>query len=180
MAELTQNRRHTLYDRRHTAMVEPLGRTSPSIAGASIYFRRISWPAVWGGAFIAMGIQLMLGLVAPRASLLGGQIPLVGISLRTGLWYLIYTLLAFYIGGWAASALAASNLTDIERRLHGLVMWAVANLFVFLILGMTPVSGSLPSGWALSSGGWMFGGMLIGLLAALFGAKTVGNPESLE
>jgi len=170
-------------ERRQTQTVRP-----SSAGSGSYYIRRgLSWSGIWAGAFAAMALQLTCGLLGVWANssaiVLGGQVPIAGIPAGVGVWYLIYTIAALFVGGLVASQQSSGAGS---RMLHALGAWAVASVvgfYTFAILGNRMTVGlSAPGGGLLGAGqvngislvspGWFFGGLVIGLAAALLGAVT--------
>lgn len=100
--------------------------------------RRVSWGAIFGGAVVALVVQLALNLLGLAIGL--GAIdpatetnPLSGLGLGAGIWLALSTVVALFIGGWAAGRLAG-----LPRRkdglLHGVIAWAVVTLFTFYMV----------------------------------------------
>jgi len=101
--------------------------------------RRISWGAVIGGVVLALVVQLLLGMLGLGIGLstvdpsTGDTPSAQAFGIGAGIWWIVSTLLALFIGGWVAA-----HLAGIPRRtegiLHGLLAWAVATLLtVYLI-----------------------------------------------
>jgi hypothetical protein len=158
--------------------------TRPSIQGVEAIFgrRAFAWGGVWAGAFAAMALQLMCGLLADaNAFLLGGQIPVTGISPAAAIWYLVYTFAAMFVAGSIAGQTGGG---PGNRALHAFVTWALASVLGFFTLVVTsgqlnigPVMAVVPeaglAGLAMVSRGWMFIGLFLGLIGALAGARWV-------
>ena len=124
--------------------VEPARRRPPAA------IKRVSWGAILAGAFIALVVQLGLGLLGLAIGL--GAIdpateanPLSGIGVGTGIWLAISTLLALFTGGYVAARMAG-----LPRRpdgiLHGLVTWSLVTFLSFYL--MTTAVGRVISGAA--------------------------------
>src|SRR3954451_21808678 len=108
---------------------------------------RISWGAVFGGAFAALGIWLLLyafGLAIGLSSVDPNDPGSVkGSGIFTGVWSGVAPLIALFIGG-----LVAGHLAGIFSRgygaLHGLVMWglvAVSGAFMVVAIISSVVAG---------------------------------------
>ena len=127
--------------------VEPIDERQRGVASA---IKRVSWGAILAGAFIALVIQLALGLLGLAIGL--GAIdpateanPLSGIGTGAGIWLAISTLIALFTGGFVAARMAG-----LPRRpdgiLHGLVAWSLVTFFSFYL--MTTAVGRVISGAA--------------------------------
>ncbi len=106
--------------------------------------RRVSWGAIFGGAFIALGVILLLGAfgAAIDATFSGGMATSPGLlwsldmGIGTGIWWIISAIIAFFVGG-----VIAGRLAGLRRRwegpLHGLVVWALGTIAaIALTVGM--------------------------------------------
>jgi len=92
---------------------------------------RLSWGAVFAGAFVAIGLWLLLytlglgiGLVAIDPD---NPSSLKGAGIGTGIWSLIAPLIALFLGGLVAGRVAGI----IDRgagAIHGAVLWSLALL----------------------------------------------------
>lgn len=100
--------------------------------------RRVSWGAIFGGAVLALMVQLALNMLGLAIGL--GAVdpatdanPLAGIGWAAGIWLVVSTLIALFTGGWAAGRLAGMS----ERKdgvLHGLLSWSLVALFSFWLV----------------------------------------------
>jgi hypothetical protein len=131
-----------------TASVAPLA--TPVISEAPSNLR---WGAIVGGTVAALGVAsllyslgLALGLSAIDPQDPGSLRPS---GIFTGVWALVVSLVALFVGGYVA-ARGASALTRMAGALHGLVVW-----------GLTVVAGM-----------WLIGTVASGLVS---GAVTVSR-----
>jgi|GEM_PF-939097 len=106
----------------------------------------ISWPAVIGGALVAITVGAMLNLfgVALGAAALNpfdlSRGEAEGFTAGMGVWVAIANAIALFVGGFVASR--AAKYTDHHRgALQGLSVWAVAFLIAILIAGSTAAGG---------------------------------------
>jgi len=101
-------------------------------------FSRINWGAIFGGTFIAMFFQLLLGLLGLAIGLTvlrpGQAISPEGVGFGTGIWLVLITLISVFIGTFAAGRFAG-----IQSRYDGL-MHGVATLAFLSILSIFMVS----------------------------------------
>jgi hypothetical protein len=121
--------------------------------GATSTFH-ISWGAIFGGTFVALGLWILLhalgmaaGLTAINPNDTGS---LRGIGIGAGIWSIVAPLIALFVGGLTCARLAG----PIDRgtgALHGAVLW-----------GMTTVMGVVLIATAL--------GVVVGA-----GARAVGS-----
>jgi len=120
---------------------------------------RISWGAVFGGAFSALGLWLLLyafgmavGLTSVDPNNPGS---LRGSGIFTGIWSAISPLIALFVGGLVAGRLAGVFARGFGA-LHGLVMWglvSVAGAFMVAALISTAVTGAAALGKSVVKGG---------------------------
>jgi hypothetical protein len=121
----------------------------PTVDGTEMARPRVSWSAIFAGAFVVIAVELLLGVLGVGVGLglvqPGGTPTASNLSLGAGLWWLISTIIAFIFGSYVAARLAG-----VARRydgvLHGLVIWGVAVLVTFYLLTSafsTAVSGTL-------------------------------------
>jgi len=107
--------------------------------GAIGALRRISWGAVIGGVVLALVVQLLLGMLGLGIGLstvdpgTGDTPSAQAFGIGAGIWWIVSSLLALFIGGWVAAHLAGiPQRTD--GLLHGLLAWAVATLFTIYLI----------------------------------------------
>lgn len=107
--------------------------------------RQISWPAIFAGALVAVGIQLLLallgigigaGAIDPKEE----QNPMAGVGTGALIWWIASFLLALFFGGWVAGRLTGTR-NKFNDSVHGVLTWVV---FVLLNLWLlTSAAGSL-------------------------------------
>jgi hypothetical protein len=98
----------------------------------------LRWGSIVGGTVAALGIAVLLyslGL-ALGLSAIDPQDPgsLRPSSIFTGIWALVVSLVALFVGGYVA-ARGASALTRMAGGLHGLVMWGLTVVAGMWLLG---------------------------------------------
>jgi hypothetical protein len=97
---------------------------------------RVSWPAIFAGAAVALAIYLV-------TMLLGASI---GLSVReeasgetmgwfTVVWLVFWSLVALFTGGWIATQVTAGE-NQVEAIVHGLLTWCVTLALMLLMAGM--------------------------------------------
>lgn len=92
---------------------------------------RLSWGAIFAGAFAALGVGILLfalgfalGLTSINPS---DPSSLRGSGIFTGVWSLVTAFIALFIGGLVASR-GSGVMTKAGGTIHGLVMWAVTTV----------------------------------------------------
>ncbi|SAK83836.1 hypothetical protein AWB77_04331 [Caballeronia fortuita] len=96
---------------------------------------RLSWGSIIAGVILSMIVYLIMSVLgtAIGASLLSPMTkpdPLHGFGFGSGVWVIVTTVLAVFVGSYYAGRCA-----PVLGWLHGLLSWAVMTLFV--VYGMT-------------------------------------------
>ncbi|MDC0713702.1 hypothetical protein POL68_34870 [Stigmatella sp. ncwal1] len=100
---------------------------------------RLSWGAILGGTFVALGVWILLyalGLALGLSSVDPtdpGSARSAGIG--TGIWSLIAPLIALFVGGMVA-ARTAGIVDKMGGALHGAVLWGLTMLAGIVMMGM--------------------------------------------
>ncbi len=103
-----------------------------------IGWRRTSWGAIFAGAFVTMAIFLTLqilgaGIGASALDLTGARTTSArSLGIGAAIWWFITGLIALFIGGWVAGRLSW-RLDKLERALHGLTVWSLFYVAMFLL-----------------------------------------------
>lgn len=111
--------------------------------------RRISWAAIFGGAIVALAVQIVLSLLglgiglstvnpATEARPFGA-----GLGVGAVIWWTLSSLIAMFVGGWVAGRLAGNRMR-FDRMLHGLLAWSLVTLATVYLL--TTAIGGIVSG----------------------------------
>lgn len=122
--------------------------TSPGIVRSrsnDFNVKKISWPAIFAGALIALGIQILLSLLGMGIGMssvdpMKEQNPMAGLGTGTLIWWIITFLLALFAGGWVAGRLSGTA-HRFESILHGILTWVIFVLFNIYLL--TSAAGSI-------------------------------------
>ena len=100
---------------------------------------KLSWGAIFGGTFVALGVWVLLyslGLALGLSSVDPadpGSAKAAGIG--TGIWSLIAPLIALFAGGLVASR-TAGVVDKMGGALHGAVLWGLTTLAGVIVMGM--------------------------------------------
>jgi len=157
----------------------------------------ISWGAIFGGAFAALGLWLLeyaFGLAVGLSAIdRSGAHGLRGLGIFSGIWGLLSPLIALFVGSFVAARVSGVASRGAGAA-HGLVMWGLTTVggayVTLMVLGRLIAGAVVASAAAAQSGGpavgvtvtggnpfWgVFGALLLGLIAALFGG-VLGVPE---
>jgi hypothetical protein len=101
--------------------------------------KRISWGAIFAGVIIAMAVQFLLSLLGTGIGMstvdpAPGDTPSAGaFGLGAGIWWTVSSLIALFIGGWAAGHLAGNPLKK-DGALHGFLTWALSTLVILYLI----------------------------------------------
>lgn len=93
--------------------------------------RRVSWGAIFAGTVVALGIYALFGLLGLALGF--GAIdpqepnPVSGIGTGTIIWWIVTSIVALAIGGWAGGRLAGIP-RSLTGMLHGFAIWALVAL----------------------------------------------------
>lgn len=113
---------------------------------------RINWGAIIGGTIIAMFSQLLLGLLGVAIGVtaidLGTAVPVYGLSIGTGIWLVLITIISAFIGAFAAGRFAGV-VSRYDGLLHGvatLALLTVISLFMISAGASNVISGAFSYG----------------------------------
>jgi MFS family permease len=124
--------------------------------------KRISWPAVFGGAMVALGTMILFLLFGLAIAFMIGRPG--GVGAWSVIWYLVTAIVSLYLGGWVASRLSGYSDRD-AAQLHGLVTWGLTTLATALFL---------------TSSAWNILSTSAGLLAAAVTRTPQGQAAAAE
>lgn len=125
-----------------------------AIEGGSKLSSRISWGAVFAGAFIAVVIGMLInllgvGLGGVTIDTSGGSTPSAeAFTAGAAIWLIAATIIALGIGGFIAGRLSGAANSE-DGLCHGLTVWAVTVLMgvlVALSVALAGVAGSAIGG----------------------------------
>ncbi len=113
--------------------------------------RSVSWGAVIAGMVIAVVVQLVLGLLGTGVGLSTvnpmsfGTPDASSLGIGAGVWWVVSSIVALFVGGWVAGHLSAS-VESTAALLHGLLTWGLATLVTVYLLAS--IVGSVVRGGA--------------------------------
>lgn len=117
---------------------------------------RVSWPAIFAGAMVALSIYFLLTLLGVALGIeAAARETDYSISTGSAIYALIVTLLAFFFGGWTTSRLAVGE-SKVEAVLFAVILWGL--MFLGLI-------------WLVSSGMKAGFGGLVGTATGLYAVE---------
>jgi hypothetical protein len=125
--------------------------------GGAPGWRRTSWAAIFAGALVTLAVFLTLqilgaGIGASALDLTGSRITSArSFGIGAAIWWFITGLIALFIGGWVAGRLSW-RLDRLERALHGLTVWSLFYVAMFL-LTLTALGTLVGGGISLLSSG---------------------------
>ena len=126
----------TTYDARATGAAPE---TTTVLGDGHHIHKRIAWGALFGGVIIAVAVQLLLSLLGAGIGLgtvnvNAGTTPSAsGLGIGAGLWWIISSCVALFVGGYASAWMAGIS-TRFDGILHGLVTWGMATLLTIYLL----------------------------------------------
>jgi hypothetical protein len=144
------------------------------------------WGAIWAGVFSFTAIWSVFGLLGAAIFSTAGNTanPSTGIGWGMGIWSIILTMIAMYVGGRVTGHLAEVS-TRNEGVLCGMTMFGLAvisALVVVVLSGVAAGNGAASAPYMLtvfSSIGWFgFVALLLGWLCAMGGASSAARVES--
>jgi hypothetical protein len=113
------------------------------VSGGTVFQGRAGWRPSWGaifaGAFITLAVFLTLqllgaGIGASSLDLTGNRVTSArSLGIGAAIWWFIMGLIALFIGGWVAGRLGW-RANKIDRALHGLTVWSIFYVAVFLLV----------------------------------------------
>lgn len=145
-------------------------------AGPSVDRYGTPWGAVWAGAFSAAAIWAVFGQLGVAIFRSTGGLNTAGVSWGMGVWSIILTGIALFVGGRVTARLGDMK-TSRDAIMAGQTMFGLVAVGVVLVLGLMGAGANAagPSyvGYAIRSVGW-FGwlAVLCGWVGAMAGAAA--------
>ncbi|MFB1483326.1 hypothetical protein [Corallococcus sp. RDP092CA] len=108
----------------------------PAVPGSAY---KLSWGAIFGGTFVALGVWILLytlGLALGLSSVNPANAASAkSAGIFTGIWSVIVPLVALFVGGMVA-ARSAGIVDKGGGALHGAVLWGLTTLVGVMVVGM--------------------------------------------
>lgn len=153
------------------------GVANPAALSASVR-PTASWQAIFAGGAITLGIEALLVVLGTAVAVTVGGAQAPGAAgLGLGIWWIIATIIALFVGGYAAARLA-NVPARWDGMLHGLAVWGLAVLVgVWMIMAV--------AGTVITGAGTVLGGTISGLGKALgaavpSAAHVVGGTNQIQ
>jgi hypothetical protein len=130
--------------------------TTMMYAGGPHIHRRISWAAIFGGVIFVMALQLLLsmlgvGIGLGTVNVNAGTTPHASSpGIGAGIWWVISSCLALFIGGYITAWLAGIEIR-FDGLLHGLLIWAMTTVFTIYLL-TSAIGGIIGGGFSALGG----------------------------
>ncbi|HNR50496.1 MAG: hypothetical protein GXY28_03170 [Bacteriovoracaceae bacterium] len=101
----------------------------------------VKWSAIFAGTVITLVVMLtliMLGLAVGFATINPAteENPFGGLGIGTAVWWVISSIIAYFLGGWVSSRVAGLQRV-FDGALHGLVTWGLVTLLTMFMLTST-------------------------------------------
>ncbi len=158
-----------------------------SYARESAFVSHPNWGAIWAGMFSFLAIWAVFGTLGfsifASSATPSAAHPITGMSVGMGVWAVILTIIAMFVGGRVTGQL--SGITNARHgMMQGMIMFGLSVAAVLLILtigGNAVYTTEVPAGAAhssylltiLSDLGWTtFAALFLGWLAAMGGASS--------
>jgi hypothetical protein len=114
----------------------PESSSSHPFAAATV-IPRVSWAAIFAGAFVSIGTWMLLHILGLGIGLASIEPDdpgsLRGVGIGTGVWSLIAPIIALFVGGLLMGRLAGP-LHRFRGAIHGAILWSVVTVASMLIL----------------------------------------------
>jgi len=160
------------------------GQTEHTTAETSAVYagriKRCSWAAIFAGVFVVIGVQLLLGSLGTAVGLETinpgeEEAPMSGLGVGAGIWWIISTIVALFVGGWAAGRLAGFP-TRISGILHGAVTWSFATLLGLFL--MYSIAGAIVGGlWNVTATTVQAAGQAAGQAVSAVAPEEIDVPQ---
>ena len=151
------------------------------LPGVPVVRRTAPWGAIWAGVFSFVAIWSVFGLLGTAifSSVGNTANPSTGISVGMGIWSVVLTMIAIFVGGRVTSHLAGvTNRAD--GAICGMTMFGLSvlsTLVIVVLCGVAAGNGAAAAPFlltVLTAVGWFgFAALFLGWLCAIGGASSV-------
>lgn len=118
---------------------------APAYAAEAVEYRPaisrlVAWGPIWAGVVSAVGVQVLLVLLGTAIGLSviqarDGDVP-NALDVAAGIWWVLSSLVALFIGGWVAGYLALPRSPQ-HGALHGFFLWCTVTALSAAVLATT-------------------------------------------
>ncbi len=105
---------------------------------SGVYRDRVSWGAIWGGLLTAMGLFILLSILAAAIGITATQETQVeagDVNRLAGVVSAVLALLSFFVGGYIAG-LGSGAAGHGAGALNGFLVWALALVLMLAFAGL--------------------------------------------
>ncbi len=148
----------------------------------------VAWSAIFAGTFAFVAVEATFGVLGAAifasAANPNAAHPGTGMSLGMGIWTLILSIIALYVGGRTAGHLSGA-IRKLEGMYYGLVMFGLSIVATIMIAGvvLTPAvsastgttvttNGATVASMVSTGGWWLWITMLLGGIGAMLGGMN--------
>jgi len=144
------------------------------------------WGAIWAGVFSFAAIWAIFGMLGAAIFSSTGNMgsPMSGADIGMGIWSIVLTMIAMYVGGRVTGYLAGTTNRS-QGLVYGMTMFGLAVISALLIVVLRLAAGHIaatvgPHIPAITPAvGWFgFIALFLGWLCAIAGASSGRPPES--
>ncbi len=165
--------------------VAPLETTTLLGGGGGAHtHRRILWAAIFGGVILVVVIQVLLSMLGAGIGLgtvnvnAGTTPDASSFGISAGVWWLVSSCLALFLGGYVAAWLAGIEIR-FDGLLHGLITWGIATLLTIYLLS-SAVGGIIGGGFSALGGAASAAGTGISSAAKPLAQAAGVSPDAIR
>lgn len=96
---------------------------------------RMSWGPIFGGTFATVALMVVMSLLGIAIGVVPSTEGAIGAG--AGIWFLLSTIVALFVGGWTA-AFMSGRARMLIGAMHGFITWCFASSVLFYLMASTP------------------------------------------